>query len=455
MKFLITPIAVIILTVLTVFPTGQTHASILDIQTVKTEKNITAWLVEDQTVPVISMKFSFKGAGSINDPDDKQGVSQLLSNTLDEGAGDLSAKEFQAALNDNSISLSFSSSRDNFGGSLKTLVKYQDTAFDLLRLSLTQPLFEKDALRRMKESNIARIKSNMSDPEWLEARLANATLFKNHPYARNSGGTLSSLPKITAQDLHQKLKGQLGRDRLIIAVAGNISATDLARRLDEVFGDLPETSQVVPMTEAQFPDGELIVQHVKEIPQTVIGRAYPGISIKSPDYFKAEILNYILGGAGFGSRLTESIREQRGLTYGIFSDLSELDYANMLTIGTSTRSEKVDEVLSLIDEETLKLANEQVTPQELAEAKSYLVGSVPLGLTSTDGIAAMMMGFQSYSLPQNYLDIRDEGIKAATRKDVLDSAKVLLDQKKKVTILVGRALENRPVQFVEKLPDIQ
>ena len=124
-----------------VFSSVSASAAILHVQEVTSPKGIHAWLVEDHSVPVVSLRFLFKGAGAVNDPADKQGVSQILSNTLDEGAGDLTSKEFQAALEDHSIALGFSSSRDDFGGSLKTLSTYQDTAYHLLTLSLTAPHF--------------------------------------------------------------------------------------------------------------------------------------------------------------------------------------------------------------------------------------------------------------------------------------------------------------------------
>lgn len=435
--------------------TSTSRAAILDIQDFKTEKGIRVWLVEDHTVPVLSLQFMFRGAGAINDPQDKQGLSQLLSNTLDEGAGDIDAKDFQAQLTDQSINLRFVSSRDDFGGMLKTLTKYQGNAFYLLHLALTSPRFEEDAIRRMRDANLARIKSNMTDPEWLAARLSNAVLFAGHPYARNSGGTLSSLPRITADDLRNKIKTQLGRDNLIIAVAGNITKQELSAHIDRTFGNLPEYSTIEKGVKAEFPVEEKPVQFAKDIPQTVIQIALPGIANDDPDYFAAEIMNYILGGAGFGSRLTDVVREKRGLTYGIYSSLSEMDYANLFTIGTSTRTENVGEVTALINQELSKMVAEKVTTEELADAKSYLVGSVPLDLTSTDRIAAMMISFQSFNLPTNYLDIREAGLKAVTQEDVTRIARRLLGDNKRISVMVGQVNDPASVRLVEKLPDIE
>lgn len=446
------------LSVLFSLVTTSAHATgLLDIKTVKSGKQITAWLVEDHTVPVISMQFLFRGAGAVNDPEGKEGLSQLLSNTLDEGAGDLDSKAFQAALNDHSISLSFSSSRDDFGGSLKTLDKYQDRAFDLLHLALTKPHFGDDALRRMKDSNMERIRSNMTDPDWMAARLSNAVLFEGHPYARNSGGTLSSLPRITATDLRNKLGTELGRDRLMIAVAGNITPEELSVVLDKVFGDLPESSTVKTVDPVSFKEQGERVQLVRDIPQTVLKLAYPGLPMSDPDYPAAEIFNYILGGAGFGSRLTENIREQRGLTYGIFSDLSEMKSAALFTIETSTRAEKVPEMLSLIGEDIRKISETPVTATELAQAKSFLTGSVPLGLTSTDRIAGVMIGFQIFGLPPTYLDEREKRLREVTLEDVKRAAERILKNDSATTILVGQPLASAPsgIRTVADLPGVE
>lgn len=448
-------LSVTIFVIATLMLQTAAQASVLNIQTVISGKGITAWLVEDPTVPVLSLQFAFLGAGAINDPQDKQGVSQLLSNTMDEGAGDMNSKDFQGALNDNSISLSFSSSRDNFSGSLKTLTKYQDTAFDLLKLSLSQPRFDEEAIVRMREANMARIRSNMSDPEWLAARLSNAVIFEGHPYARNSGGTLTSLPLITADDLRQKLQTQFSKKNLIVAVAGNVTPQDLAIYLDKVFGDLPDEPTLTSVEKVVWPQEPRTIQYDKEIPQTQIEVAYPGIERTDPDYFAGEVMNYILGGAGFGSRLTDVVREQNGLTYGIFSGTSEMDYASVFTIETSTRAEKTEEVLKLIDQETSKITENGVTEKELREAKSYLLGSVPLSLTSTDRIASVMLGFQAEHLPANYLDIREREIKNVTREDIKRSARKILNPAAKTVLLLGKPLEDDNIRRIETLPDIE
>lgn len=433
----------------------KANAQILKIEDFTTPKGIKVWLVEDKTVPVISLKFLFQGAGSVNDPVDKQGLSQLLSNTLDEGAGELDAKQFQAALSNHSIALRFNSSRDDFGGSLKTLTKYKSEAFDLLGMALANPRFEDDAIRRMRDANLARIKSSMTDPEWLSARLMNAAIYGDHPYARNSGGTLSSLPRITADDLRNKVKNELGRDRLIIAIAGQISREDAEQDIDRIFSSLPDHTTVRNVDKFSLSARTRVVQFDKAIPQTSVNMVFPGIAMDDKDYFAAQIFNYILGGAGFGSRLMDVVREQNGLTYGIDSGFNILDHAELFSISTSTRAENVAKMLDLINQEVDRIKMTEVTVKEIADAKSYMIGSVPLELTSTDRIAGMMIGFQAYNLPPNYLDIQEAGFRAVTPEDVLRVAKRVLETPSRITILLGPDAKGDNIEKVATIPDIE
>jgi zinc protease len=279
--------------------TGSAVAGMLPIQTVTSVGKVTAWLVEDHTVPVVSLVFSFRGAGAVNDPENKQGLSRMLSNTLDEGAGPLDSKAFQAALNDQSISLSFLASRDDFGGKLKTLSQNREEAFYLLRLALTKPRLETEAIERMRDANLSRIKGDMTDPNWMAARLVNDVVFQNHPYALNSGGTLTTLKNITAIDLREKATAQLTRDRLIVGVAGDITPEQLKLTLDKIFGELPEKAVSPKIAEVTLPSRGGTVLYPKDIPQTVLEMVLPGIRMTDPDYFAATVMNHIFGGGWF------------------------------------------------------------------------------------------------------------------------------------------------------------
>jgi zinc protease len=421
--------------------TIQQTDKFLDIKEVTSKNGITAWLSEDHTLPIISIKFAFSGAGKALDVPEQQGLVQLLTNTLDEGAGNLTSQEFQKALNNNSITLSFSADRDNFYGELVVLDKYKEDAFNLMRLALTDPRFDEEPVHRMIDANIARIKSSMTNPNWIAARIMNDSAYRGHPYAMNSGGTITSLPRISGAALDDFRRKHLTKDRLIVSAAGAISANELKKTMEDIFGSLPKRGAKKNITDTSLQNSGKIFLYKKDIPQTIIRASLTGIDRNDPEFYAAYIMNFILGGSGFGSRLTGEIREKRGLTYGIHTWLDMMDHIDTLSLSTSTQNENVAEMLSLIKAELIKMQNEPVTDDELETAKSYLIGSAPLGLTSTNKISDLLLSLRLDNLPIDYLDKRAEILEQVTKEDVQKVAKRLLSPDNMIIILVGSPKE--------------
>lgn len=432
-----------------------TKDKFLDIQQLTTDSGIEIWLVEDHSLPIIAMSFAFKGAGAAQDAPEEQGLTIMASSTLDEGAGDYDAQAFQKTLSDNNITLSFGSDRDNFNGRLKMLTKHKDLAFDLIHLALTEPRFEQEALDRMRASHTARIRSSLSDPEWKAARLLNDVAFEDHPYALNSGGTLSGLAGVTAEKLRNKVLPRLAKDNLVISVTGDITPADLVLYVENVFGDLPQQPQLKEIEDLDIKNGGTITVYKQDIPQTIIRGTQDSIKREDPRYYTAKVMNYILGGGGFGSRLMDVIREQRGLTYGIYTGLAEMDHLASLSLSTSTKNESVAELLELTKREFARMRTEPVTETELSRAQSYLTGSLPLSLSSTDRIAGLVLSLQLKDLPANYLDSYTEKINAVTAEDILSLAKDLLKEDALAIILVGKPENITADQTVTELPNVE
>lgn len=434
---------------------GKEFPRVLDIREVVSPGGVKAWLVEDHTLPIIAVQFAFAGAGSALDPADRQGLSILASNTMDEGAGPYDSAAFQKALSDNAISLSFSAGRDHFTGYLKTLTKHKDLAEELLQQALSAPRFDQDAVERMRAANIARVKSSLSDPDWKAARLLNDIAFAGHPYAMNSGGTLTSLAAISTDDLHDFAKRRLAKDRLRIGVMGDITAEELAATLDKVFGALPDRADLPAIADFSVQNAGKSFLFKDDIPQTIIQIMQPGIGRRSPDYYTGAVMNFILGGGGFGARLTDEVREKRGLTYGISSYFYDLDHLQALAVSTSTRNEVAGQVMGLIHQEWQKMRDAPVSDKELADAKSYLIGSFPLSLSSTDDIAGILMDLQLDDLPIDYLDHRAERINEVGKDDIQALARRLLTPDGLTVVMVG-APEGLavPPQIVDKLPNV-
>ncbi len=434
---------------------AQARDRFLDIQEIKAPSGITAWLVEDHRVPVVSVDFAFRGAGSAVDPSGKQGVAQLLSNTLDEGAGDIESKAFQEELRAKSISLSFSQSRDHFYGSLKTLTRNRDRATDLMALALTRPRFDAEAVERMRAANLSRIKSNMTDPEWMAARLTNDVAYAGHPYARNGGGTLSSLAALSTEDLRSAVKTRFAKDNLVVTIAGDIDAKDVPPLIVRLFGALPDKSALPPVEDTAIHGAGTVTVLDREISQSVIEIVQPGIKRDSPDYDAAQVMNQILGGGGFGSRLTEEIREKRGLTYGIYSSFVDMDKAQGFSVSTSTENKNAGQILDLVRAEWKKMRDSDVTEKELSDAKSYMTGSMPLALSSTDAISGLMLALRLNGRPVDWLDGRKARIESVTAQDIRRVAKKLLDPEGFTVIIVGRPEGVMATSKPEKLPDVE
>lgn len=410
------------------------------IQELTTKSGIDVWFVEDTTVPVLSIKFFFEHVGAAYESAEKQGLARLVSNTLDEGAGEYDAKAFQKALTDHSISLSFSSSRDHFSGKLKTLTRYQDKAFSLLKLALSEPRFDEDAVERMRAANIARIRASLSKPNWINARLFNDVLYGDHPYAQNSGGTLTTLSALTPDDLRSYVEENLTRDRLKVAVTGDIAAEELLKAIDSIFEDLPKTrdSDRQKVSAFNWPEeGHSALFTMPLLPQSSIMLAFPSLRMDDEHYYAMKLLSTVLGGSGFGSRLMEEIREKHGLTYGIYSYLSENVAASMLQINASSQNETVTELLNRTMGELKRLQDEPLSLEELNSHRNYVIGSMPLSLTSTDKISSIIQFLQMNDLPSDYLDTRTASLNAVTPETIQQLAKNHFKPENAVVIVTG------------------
>ena len=408
---------------------------ILDIQEVKSSSGeITAWLVQDDSVPLVAINFFFKPQKMLYTKD-TQGVTNLLSRMLDEGAGNYDSQAFQKMLEDFNISMSFSGGRDSFSGSLYYLKKYQNQGLDALRLAINEPRFDKEPLERMRRSVLTGVRRNIGKPRWVAARLTNVYAFPDHYYALNSGGTLTSLTQFNADDLRYLMSQVFTKDALHVAVSGDITAAELAPQLDFLFGKLPKTfaeeqGNVEPssISVSSYPSSPSIVVFEKDIPQTTIRMIWPAIGAKDPDYAAFSVMNYILGSSGFSSRLMSEIREKRGLTYGVYSSHLGYDKADRLVVSTSTKHDNLDEMRRLIKQEFSKIAQNPVTDAELQSAKDYLTGSLVLAFTNTKGIAGGVSGLLYNDRPMDYLDGYKQRILDVSVEDIQRVAKKIFEK---------------------------
>jgi len=412
-------------------------AGAVDIKEVTTPLGIKAWLVEDKSVPVVTMSFAFDG-GSASDPEGQKGVTSLMATLLTDGAGALPAPAFKQRSEDNEVWIGFGASVDRVSGTLRVLSASRDEGFELLRLALTEPRFDDDMIEQRRAQAISSLDQSEQRPGAVATRALMGAMFAGHPYATETSGLRDSLKTLTAAEIKARAATLLSRTGLIVAAVGDIGEAEFARQLDRVFGGLPAGPAQPELPDWTPPAGGRSIAIERPVPQSTLQIAMPGVSRNDPDWYAAFVMNHILGGGGLTSRLAAEVREKRGLAYGVSSGLRNYRKASLLVISTATANEKVADTLRVIRAEVARLRTDGVTEQELADAKTYLIGALPVSLDSSATIAALLYSMQVDGLPRDYLAKRAKLLGAVTAADVRRAARRLLRDDVAFTVVVGK-----------------
>jgi zinc protease len=409
-------------------------ASATTIERVVSPGGIEAWLVHEPAIPLIAIDFAFIG-GAVQDPAGKAGTAQLVASLLDDGVGDFDSKIFHDRLERKAIELSFSADRETLRGSMRTLTENREEAFEDLRLSLNAPRFDASDVELNRAQILSNLRRATTSPNDIANRRWWETAFAGHPYSRPVNGTVESVPTITIDDLKSYSHRVLARDNLKVAIVGDIDADTAKVMLDRVFGSLPAQAQLAPIaTISPQGLGRRIVVNL-DVPQAVVEFGGAGIARKDPDFMAAYIVNHILGGGSFSSRLYQEVREKRGLAYSVSDSLLWLDHTALFIGATATRDDRTGETLDLIQKEIHRLAADGPTADELAKAKSYLNSSFALNLDTSSKVASLLVQLQLDDLGIDYISRRQQMIAAVTLDDAKRVAKRLLDGGLLVTVV--------------------
>ncbi|OQM75886.1 M16 family metallopeptidase [Manganibacter manganicus] len=420
-----TSAAVFVLSLLfLILPAITAHAAV-DIQSVKSDKGITAWLVEDHSLPIVTIRFVFDG-GSSQDPAGKEGLANLMTGLFDEGAGDLDSEAFQIKLDDVGAEMGFSETRDGIYGSMRMLSNRKDEAFSLLKLAVEKPRFDQQPIDRIRAQILSGIVAGERDPDTIAQKKWLRALYGDHPYGRVEEGTKDSIATVTADDLHAFHEAIFAKDGLHVAVVGDIDAATLKGKLDSVFGDLPQEQVLKPVADVAPRLGQQL-QVTYDLPQTSLQLAYPGVKRSAPDFYAAALMNQILGGSDFTSHLFKQVREKRGLAYSVSSGLIDRDHSSMLFIATATRSDRASETLNVVRDTVRQMIETGPTEAELAAMKTYMIGAYAINnLDSSGSIAATLLELQLDRLGIDYIQRREALINGVTLNEVKAVAKKLL-----------------------------
>lgn len=409
----------------------------IDIKEVVSPLGIKAWLVEDRTIPLIAMQFSFRSGGA-SDPPGKEGVTNFLTGMLDEGAGPMDSAAFQGKREELAFKMGFDASFDYFEGSFQTLSRNAAPSFELLKLAVDKPRFDAEPLERVRQQFQLGARNDAENPDHIASSAWMETALGNHPYARTLSGTEATISAVTAADLAAAHNRIFTRETLQIAVVGDIDAQTLARELDNVFGSLPANAPRSDIPLAKVAPGPSVKVITRDIPQSIIVFGHDGILRDDKDFFAAFVMSEILGGGGASSRLTNEIREKRGLTYGVGANLLPMQKAGLFMGSLGTRNEKAGEALQQVKAVIAKLAEEGPTQQELDEAKTYLTGSYALRFDSDSKIAGQLLAIQQQGLGLDYVTRRNGMIEAVTLDQVKEQARRLLHPDKLIVTVVGK-----------------
>jgi zinc protease len=408
-------------------------ASAMTIEKIVSPSGIEAWLVREKSVPLITLNYAFRG-GTSQDDASKSGAAHFTADLLDEGAGELDSKTFHERLENHAIELGFQVGRDTFHGSLRALNEHRDEAVDLLRLALTKPRFDAEAVERVREQELSVLRRDTTNPNDLASRRWWQTAFPGHPYGRETKGTLETMARVTVDDLRDYVRRVFARNELKVSIVGDVDEKTAGELIDRAFGGLPAKNDLKPIPDTTPRGlGRRIVIDV-DVPQAVVTFGGPGIARSDPQFMAAYIVNHILGGGSFSSRLYREVREKRGLAYGVSNSLVWFRHAAVVLGGTATRADRTADALAVIEQETKRMAENGPTAEELAAAKSFLKGSYALTLDTSGKIAAQLTQIQIDNLGIDYIQRRSSLIDAVTIEDAKKAARRLYGSGMLVTV---------------------
>ncbi|MCA0873594.1 insulinase family protein [Seohaeicola saemankumensis] len=410
-------------------------AAEVKIKEVVSPGGITAWLVEDHSIPFTAIEFGFRGGTSLDAPD-KRGAVYLMTGLIEEGAADLDARAYARELESLAASFSYDASADAVTVSVRMLTENRDQVADLLYDTLHKTRFDQEAIDRVRAQVISGLRSDAKDPGDIAGRTFRAMTYGDHPYGSDGKGSIDSVSALTRDDIVAAHRAVFARDRLYVGAVGDITAEELSKLLDQLLLDLPETGAPIPGKAEVIIDGGITVVPF-ETPQSVAVFGQPGIDRDDEDFFAAYIMNNILGGGSFESRLMDEVREKRGLTYGVYSYLVPRDLANVYMGSVASSNDRIAEAIEVIAAEWERMRRDGVTEKELNDSKTYLTGAYPLRFDGNSQIAGILTGMQMQGLPIDYINTRNDKVNAVTLEDVNRVAAELLDPDRLQFVVVG------------------
>jgi zinc protease len=397
-------------------------------------------------LPIVTVVLAIQ-AGSVTEPPAKAGLSNLTADLLNEGTATRSSRDISDAIEFVGGSLSTSGGDDYITITLTVLKKDVALGFDLLSDIVLHPAFSEDEIKRRKAIIKSSIIQQKEDPGTVASKAFMKAVFGDHPYAVPVEGTEESIDTITRQDIVDFYGARYAPNNAIMSVVGDIDRDELRALLDRCFGGWrPKEVTAGPLPAPRKGEGPRVIKIQKDITQANVILGHLGISRENPDYYAVSVMNYILGGGGFASRLMDNIRDNRGLSYDVHSFFSASKFGGFFEAGLQTKNGSANAAIGEILKEMERIRTEPVGNKELSDAKSYLTGSFPLRIDSNSKIATFLTAVEYYHLGLDYVDKYRTFIDGVTKDDVLRVAQKYLDPKNYVLVVVGN-LEKAALRY--------
>ncbi len=392
---------------------------------------------EKNALPIVRVVVAIE-AGSIEEPAKKGGLANLAADLLNEGTKSRTSGKISEEIDFVGGSLQTSGGEEYVSVTLSVLKKDIELGFDLLSDIILHPAFPEEEVERRKAIIKSSIMQRKEEPGDVASKAFLKAVFGENPYGRPVEGTEESLDGITRGDIRGFYDTYYAPNNTIMAVVGDISREELKALIGKYFGDWQRKDIPAKVLPAAEPGkGPRIIKINKELTQANIVLGHLGITRGNPDFYAVQVMNYILGGGGFASRLMDNIRDNKGLSYDVHSFFSANKYAGAFQVVLQTKNRSANEAVDEILREMDRIRGEPVSDRELSDAKSYLTGSFPLRIDTTSKLAGLLVALEFYGLGLNYVDDYKRFINAVSREDVQRVAKKYLNPKEYVLVFVA------------------
>lgn len=408
----------------------------LNIQHWRTASGSEVYFVENHALPMLDINVSFP-AGNAFDTAQTAGTAGLTHYLMTLGAGGLDEETITNRFADIGAVLGGNFDADRASFKLRTLTSEQDKALVAFSLVLHAPDFPAAVLAREKVRVIAGIEEAETEPDSIANKAFKRALYGTHPYSLDESGEVVAVQAVQAADLRAFYQQHYTARSAVIAMMGDLSREQAAQLAEGLSSGLPQT----PAVAALPPVSPLASGSLQRIPhpatQAHILLGQPGNKRGDPDFFPLYVGNYILGGGGFVSRLTEEVREKRGLAYSVYSYFMPMAELGPFQIGLQTKKEQAGEALELVNATVRQFIESGVTEQELKDAKANLIGGFPLRIDSNGKILEYLSVIGFYKLPLDYLDSFNDHVRKVTAQQIHEAFKRRVQPGQFVTVVVG------------------